>query len=376
VCELRNHVECGEPGFPLSRSPVDVLDSTIVSLLHIIREYQTLCVILIINPHRNSPIVVQFDLVTMSLGTEPPVHRITFSSGSAGIRTRDLPDSTLENQAQSLSYEDTTEGQIESLSDEDTADENQESTTQSSSDDSLEGPDGSDSDEGLLFALSSSDEGLNKRRDETLELDYEAFRTITSLLALIQTWPDLRRSNTGGPKPASTLNESLVLKICNSLAVLAVIQHEVIAIGVDYQPASVQVIISASRPEQENFLNGFTKLDLLVNKNPRKSEYQLLSELTEDQLTIEPQKPTGLKEFTEENLTPDVLDCYITSHNVTRLVPLVPTHVLFLHGQTETILLWKSTFGCYCGSSILGKHQAISNPGSCCMLLRFAFPRC
>jgi hypothetical protein len=43
-------------GLPLSRSPVDVLYSTIVSLLHIllhIRERQTLCVILIIGPHRN-----------------------------------------------------------------------------------------------------------------------------------------------------------------------------------------------------------------------------------------------------------------------------------------------------------------------------------
>lgn len=62
VRELRNHVECGEPGLPLSRSPVDVLSrslvdvfvlySTIVSLLHI-RECQILCIILIISPHRN-----------------------------------------------------------------------------------------------------------------------------------------------------------------------------------------------------------------------------------------------------------------------------------------------------------------------------------
>jgi hypothetical protein len=112
--------------------------------------------------------------------------------------------------------------------------------------------------------LNSSDEGLNKDRDETLELDYEAFRTITSLLALTQTWPDLHRSNTSGPKPDSTSNERLVLKICNSLAVLAVIQHEVTAIGVDYQSASVEVIISASLPEQESSLNGLTELDLLV----------------------------------------------------------------------------------------------------------------
>jgi len=104
------------------------------------------------------------------------------------------------------------------------------------------------------------------------------------------------------PKPDSTPNERLVLNICNSLAVLAVIQHEVIAIGVDYQPASVKVIISASS------LNGLTKLDLLVNKNFRQSEYKRLNELTEDQLTIKPQMPTSLKEFAsrefaEENLT-------------------------------------------------------------------------
>ena len=222
--------------------------------------------------------------MSLIIRTEPPAVRITSSSGSAGIRTRDLPDETLENQARSLSYEDTTEGQTEILSDEDTGgqaqgstDEDQESTTQksttqSSLDDSLEGPDGSDSDD--LFALNSSDEGLNKGRDEALELDYEAFRTITNLLALTQTWPDLRRSNTGGPNSDSTSNERLVLKICNSLAVLAVIQHEVIAIGVDYQPASVKVIISASLPEQESSLNGLTKLDLLVNKNPRHSEYK------------------------------------------------------------------------------------------------------
>jgi hypothetical protein len=282
----------------------------------------------------------------MSLGTEP------------GIRTRDLPpDETLENQALgSLSFEDTTEGQTESLSDEDTrgqaqgsTDEvqestTQESTTQSSLDDSPEGPVGSDSDDDSLFALNSSDEGLNKGRDEALELDYEAFRTITSLLALTQTWPDLRRSNRGGSKPASTSNERLVLNICNSLAVLAVIEHEVIAIAVDLQRASVEsveVIISASLPEQEEgSLNGLTKLGLLVHKNPRRSEYEGLNELTEDQLTIKPQIPTSLKEFAlrecaEENLTPDVLHCYITSLNVIRLVPLVPTHVLFLHGQNR-----------------------------------------
>lgn len=294
----------------------------------------------------------------MSLGTEPPADRNirrTSSSGSPGIRTRDLPDTTLENQARSLSYEDT-EGQTESLSDEDaggqaqgSTDEDLESTTQSSSDDSLpvRGPDGSDSDEDMqgLFALDSSDEGLNKARDEALELDYEAFRTITTLLALTQTWPDLRRSNTGGPKPDSTSNERLVLKICNSLAVLAVIQHEVIAIGVDYHPASIKVIISASLPEQESSLAGLTNLDLLVNKNPRHSEYKGLSELTEAQLRIKPQMPTGLKEFAlrefavrefaEENVTSDVLHRYIISLNVTRLVPLVPTHILFLHGQNR-----------------------------------------
>jgi len=281
--------------------------------------------------NKPSPQYVQFNhhLVIILLGTEP------------GIRTRDLPaDAMLENQARNLFFEDTTEGQTESLSDEDTGgqaqgstDEDQESTiqestTQSLLDDSLEGPDGSDSDDGLLFALSSSDEGLKKGRDEALELDYEAFRTITNLLALTQTWPDLRHSNTGGPKPDSTSDERLILKICNSLAVLAVIQHEVIAIGVGYQLASVNVIISASPPEQ---------LNLLVNKNPCRQESKRLNKLTEDQLTIEPQIPTGLKEFAkrEENCTPNVLHHYITSLNMTRLVPLVPTHVLFLHGQNR-----------------------------------------
>ena len=286
----------------------------------------------------------------MSLGTEP------------GIRTRDLPpDATLENQALgSLSFEYTTEGQTESLSDEDTrgqsqgsTDEDQESTTQesttrSSLDDIPEGPVGSDSDDDSLFALDSSDEGLNKGRDEGLELDYEAFRTITSLLALTQAWPDLRRSNRGGPKPASTRKERLVLNICNSLAVLAVIEHEVIAIGVDFQLASVEVTISASVPEQEDSegsLNGLTKLGLLVHKNPRRSEYKRMSELTEDQLTMKPLIPTSLKEFAlrefalrefaEEDLTSDIFDRYITSLNVTRLVPLVPTHVLCLHGQNR-----------------------------------------
>jgi hypothetical protein len=304
--------------------------------------------------------VVKFDLVTMLLGTEPPADRNikfsgrnTSSSGSAGIFwTRDLPDVTLEGQAGSLLYKDT-EGQTESLSDEDTGGQAQGSTdedlesTQSSLDDILGGPDGSDSNEDLkdLFALNSSDEALNKGRDEALELDYEAFRTITTLLALTQTWPDLRRSNKDGPKPESTREERLVLKICNSLAVLAVIQHEVIAIGVDYQPTSVNVIISASLPEQESSLTNFTKLDLLVNKNPRHSEYKQLNDLTEDELTIKPRMPTGLKEFalrefavtelTEENLTSDVLRHYITSLNVTRLVPLVLSHVLFLHGKNR-----------------------------------------
>ena len=284
----------------------------------------------------------------MSLGTEP------------GIQTRDLPpDLTLENQALgSLSFEDTTEGQTESLLDEDTrgqaqgsTDEDQESTTQesttqSSLDDSFEGLVRSDSDDDSLFALNSSDEGLNKCRDEALELDYEAFRTITSLLALTQTWPDLRHSNRGGPKPASTSNERLVLNICNSLAVLAVIQHEVIAIGVDFQLASVEVIISASLPKQgEGSLNGLTKFDLLVHKNPHTTEYKPLNELTEDQLMIKPQIPTSLKEFAlresalrkfaEEDLTSDILDRYIASLNVTRLVLLVPMHILFLHGQNR-----------------------------------------
>lgn len=254
----------------------------------------------------------------MSLGTKPLALQNTIRTpnpGSAGIWTRHLPGATLEDQAQSLSYEDT-ESLTESLSDEDAGSQTQGSTngdardqaqaqgstdedlgnmTQSWSGDtlggpgnSLGGPDTSDSNDGL-FAPNSSDER------EALELDYEAFRTIITLLALIQTWPDPRRSNKGGFKVDSTSNEKQVLKICNSLAVLAVIQREVIAIGVDYQLDSVKVIVSASLP-----LPDFTKFDLLVNKNPRHAEYIPLNKLTEAQLTINPQMPTGLKVFARE----------------------------------------------------------------------------
>jgi hypothetical protein len=84
---------------------------------------------------------------------------------------------------------------------------------------------------------------------------------------------------------------------------------------------------------------------------------------------IEPEMPAYLREYAKEKVTIDLLDRYIDSLKETRLVPLVPMHFSFLMAKTETILPWKSTFGCYSRSSILAKNQTSSDSDSCRTLL-------
>ena len=150
-----------------------------------------------------------------------------------------------------------------------------------------------ESDEGL----SDSDGGM----DES-ELDYAAFRTITTFLHIIQKWPGLRHLNTKEDSTSASPNDRLVLKLCNSFAILSVIRHEVVAVGVGLR-------LESPRPEVELLLTeqGLKNFDILFNENPRARDRKKLRAVNGDALR-QPKPPIALiqaygGEPTEEDLT-------------------------------------------------------------------------
>ena len=149
-----------------------------------------------------------------------------------------------------------------------------------------------ESDEGS----SDSDAGM----DES-ELDYAAFRTITTFLHIIQKWPGLRHLNTKEDSTSASPNDRLVLKLCNSFAILSVIRHEVVAVGVGLR-------LESPRPEVELLLTeqGLKNFDILFNENPRARDRKKLRAVNGDALR-QPKPPIALiqaygGEPTEEQL--------------------------------------------------------------------------
>ena len=147
-----------------------------------------------------------------------------------------------------------------------------------------------------------SDEGLSDSdgMDES-ELDYAAFRTITTFLHIIQKWPGPCHLNTKEDSTSASPNDRLVLKLCNSFAILSVIRHEVVAVGVGLR-------LESPRPEVELLLTeqGLKNFDILFNENPRARDRKKLRAVNGDALR-QPKPPIALiqaygGEPTEEQL--------------------------------------------------------------------------
>jgi len=127
-----------------------------------------------------------------------------------------------------------------------------------------------------------SDEGSSDS-DAQRERDYAAFRTITTFLHIIQKWPDLRRSNIQERDASIWPSDRLVLKLCNAFALLSVIQHGVVAVGVGFHLDGDQDM------PVEILLTGQT-----FNENPRKRHLAALDSLNED-VVCKPNPPDALK---------------------------------------------------------------------------------
>ena len=147
-----------------------------------------------------------------------------------------------------------------------------------------------------------SDEGLSDSdgMDES-ELNYAAFRTITTFLHIIQKWPGPRHLNTKEDSTSALPNDRLVLKLCNSFAILSVIWHEVVAVGVGRR-------LESPRPEVELLLTkqGLKNFDILFNENPHARDRKKLRAVNGDTLR-QPKPPIALiqaygGEPTEEDL--------------------------------------------------------------------------
>jgi hypothetical protein len=151
-----------------------------------------------------------------------------------------------------------------------------------------------------------SDEGSSDSEDvgmDESELDYAAFRTITTFLHIIQKWPGLRHSNTKEDNTSTSRNDRLALKLCNSFAILSVIRHEVVAVGVGLHLESPQ-------PEVELLLNeqGLKNFDILFNDNPRARDSEELRAVDGDGLR-QPNPPTALiQTYGEEPEMKQLLD--------------------------------------------------------------------
>jgi hypothetical protein len=233
-----------------------------------------------------------------------------------------------------------------------------------------------------------SDEGSSDSGERSEDHDdYAAFRTITHFIHIIQRWPDLRRSNIQERDPTIWALDRLVLKLCNSFAVLSVIRREVVAVGVGVH------LDSAREPPVDLILTqkSFQKFDILFNENPREGHFTALNELNGNDIR-EPNPPDALKAVIEENRTGDnlkeenrtgdnlkeenptghdlkgylqKLTGYLQKLKVTRQVRLVPMVTIVLMLEPETILPWKSIFGCYRQFSILLKQERPSNTLLC-----------
>jgi hypothetical protein len=143
-----------------------------------------------------------------------------------------------------------------------------------------------------------SDEGSSDSEDvgmDESELDYAAFRTITTFLHIIQTRPGPRHSNTKEDNTSASPNDRLVLKLCNSFAILSVIRHEVVAVGVGLRLESPQPEVELLLTEQ-----GLKNFDILFNENPRARDSKILRAVDEDKLR-EPKPPLALMQTYGKN---------------------------------------------------------------------------
>ncbi|KDR79199.1 hypothetical protein GALMADRAFT_137084 [Galerina marginata CBS 339.88] len=155
----------------------------------------------------------------------------------------------------------------------------------------------------------SDNEGFN----DVQKADYDAFRTTTTFLATIHSLPGLRRPNTKASKTSADHNERRVLKLCNAFATLAVIRHEVVAVGVGYNVTSPQT------PQRD--VEILLTSHLLVNQNPRQSEKGTLTNLKGDEI-CSPNPPDKLrsprgKKPSERRLRRYIDNLKVTSHDCT-----------------------------------------------------------
>ena len=162
-----------------------------------------------------------------------------------------------------------------------------------------------------LLDESHADEGSSDSENQS---DYAAFRTITKFLHIIQRWPDLRRSNTKETNPvALPNNDKLVLKLCNSFAILSVIQHEVVAVGVGFHlnrvgDQAVEVLLTDQ---------GLQKFDTLFNQNHRTTEKKEFEGPDGDEIHL-PNPPEALKVAYGGDPSVDNLRDYLGKLRVTR----------------------------------------------------------
>jgi hypothetical protein len=175
------------------------------------------------------------------------------------------------------------------------------------------------SDEDSLFDRSETqnnhpDESLSDSEDvgmDESERDYAAFRTTTTFLHIIQRWPNLRRSYIQEQKPSPVRNDRLVLKLCNAFAILSVIRHEVVAVGVDFHLDKASV--DDSPVELLLTQQGLRNFDILVNGNPRLIHCTALRKLDGDKV-CSPDPPAALG----KDPTPKDLENYIKDLRLTR----------------------------------------------------------
>ncbi|KDR76299.1 hypothetical protein GALMADRAFT_247620 [Galerina marginata CBS 339.88] len=203
-----------------------------------------------------------------------------------------LVSSTLEGQSQSPRYDSTGH------------------QTQNSSDDCL----GLDDKNTLVLldehlqrqSVKGPKSGSNEVQEQT---DYDAVRTTTTFLSIIQRLPELRRPNTKEKKPPADSNEKLALKLCNAFATLAVIRHEVVAVGVGFNAKSPLI------PDGEVEI--------------------LLTSLEGDEVRS-PNPPANLQPSNGKELSEMDLRCYIDTLEVTSHDHTMEEHVWMLQKMFNT----------------------------------------
>ncbi|KDR83466.1 hypothetical protein GALMADRAFT_219293 [Galerina marginata CBS 339.88] len=187
----------------------------------------------------------------------------------------------------------------------------------------------------------SFDSGDGDSNERQKEIDYQAFRTTTAFLSIIQGLSDLRHPNMKEKKPFSDSNERLVLKLCHAFTVLAVIRHEVVAVSVGFKVdapdtgSGLEVLLT----EQD-----LTKLDLFFNQNPRKTDLAALNDLQGDKV-LPPRAPADFDLVNGVEPTREVLEKYIRGLKVTRYDRTLEEHIWMLQTIFRTCRTKEVVFG-------------------------------